>query len=201
MLIAAAIGGLIGAVMSWIGYRELVSPGKYHGTYLSGVDFDGEARGLLGRAKSAVIAVLESEVHKHGLLDGIANRVLLPQQLWDVAQVLRTQTTLRAEQQHADQQVMTPELKAVIGPQRRVLERSAASVTRQIEALEEYASRVAKLESAFTARTLLDGNDKYRALLAATHDEESVTELSEGTRSLRDAVEAGQMLALPCAVL
>ena len=65
--------------------------------------------------------------------------------------------------------------------------------------------RVALAESAYAARKLLEGNDKYRRLLAATHDEDSVAGLSaqvtqveeQFTRSLRDAIETGQLLALP----
>ncbi|MFI7703703.1 hypothetical protein [Nonomuraea sp. NPDC049480] len=160
------------------------------------------ARALLARARRAVNVVYRSRVMQRRLLDGLANEVLLPRQVWEIARLLRTQTDLQEEQDRARQGLVTPELLAVLEPQQEALNRSVAAVTARVEGLERYARRVQEADAALRAREALDNNDKYRDLLAHTDDEEGMRALAahgdalEETlaESVREAIEAGQTL-------
>ncbi|GAA2856483.1 hypothetical protein [Nonomuraea rubra] len=162
------------------------------------------ARALLERARRAVVSVYTSQAMRHRLLDGLANEVLLPRQIWEIAMLLRVQTHLRQEQDRAMRGLVTPELRAVLEPQQEALRRSEASVTARVEQLERYARRVQEADAALRAREALDNNDKYRALLAHTDDDEGMRALeTQGAaleetlaRSVRVAIEAGQTLSL-----
>ncbi|RVX42435.1 hypothetical protein EDD27_5062 [Nonomuraea polychroma] len=161
------------------------------------------SRALLERARQAVTTVYSSQVMRRRLLDGLANEVLLPRQVWEIAALLRTQTHLQDEQHRARQGVVTPELLAVLEPQQEALNRSVAAVTARVEGLERYARRVQEADAALRAREALDNNDKYRELLAHTDDADGMRALAahgdalEDTlaRSVREAIEAGQTLA------
>lgn len=204
-VVAGAAGALWGAVTPWRGVGKERAQQKYHGRYLTADDLDGPACELLTRAAAAVDRVLGSAVHRDGLLDRIGNDVVLPQRLWEIARLLHRQTLLRAEQEAAWKQARSAELEAVTAPQREALRQSEAAVLKQVEELEGYAARVAEVESVYTAQKMLGDNHKYMDLLAATSDEESVAELAahadgvskQFTESLREAIEAGQVLALP----
>ncbi|MGP3965390.1 hypothetical protein ACTWPT_56530 [Nonomuraea sp. 3N208] len=161
------------------------------------------SRALLERARQAVTTVHSSQVMRRRLLDGLANEVLLPRQIWEIAMLLRAQTHLQDEQHGARQGVVTAELLAVLEPQQEALNRSVAAVTARVEGLERYARRVQEADAALRAREALDNNDKYRALLAHTDDADGMRALAahgdalEETlaRSVREAIEAGQTLA------
>ncbi|AQZ60838.1 unnamed protein product [[Actinomadura] parvosata subsp. kistnae] len=162
------------------------------------------ARALLERARAAVMAVYTSRVMRRRLLDGLANEVLLPRQIWEIATLLRLQTDLHEEQERAMRGVVTPELMAVLEPQQEALRRSVASVTARVERLERYARRVQEADAALRAREALDNNDKYRDLLARTDDTEGMRDLEargaalEETlaESVRVAIDAGRTLSL-----
>jgi hypothetical protein len=59
-------------------------------------------------------------------------------------------------------------------------------------------------DAAYRARHLMDSNDKYRELLARTHDETALAGLSDRARALeetlarsvREAIDTGRTLAL-----
>ncbi|MFC4112337.1 hypothetical protein [Nonomuraea zeae] len=171
---------------------------RYAGRYVVPATLDPTGLSLLTRARQAIEDVSASRVHRLGLLDAIANDVVLPGRLWDVARLLRTQAALRAEQAEAMKELMTPELAAVLEPQRQALERSVAAVTERVWELEVYASRVRAADSALRAHELQKSNDRYRDLLAQTGDAEGLRELTDQadvlTESLREAIEAGQSL-------
>ncbi|NJP92770.1 hypothetical protein HCN51_25490 [Nonomuraea sp. FMUSA5-5] len=162
------------------------------------------ARALLERARAAVMSVYTSQVMRRRLLDGLANEVLLPRQIWEIATLLRLQTSLHEEQERAMRGVVTPELMAVLEPQQEALRRSVASVTARVERLERYARRVQEADAALRAREALDNNDKYRDLLARTDDAEGLRDLEargaalEETlaESVRVAIDAGRTLSL-----
>jgi hypothetical protein len=174
----------------------------YGDCYVVPAELDDEARDLIRRARQAIESVSTSGVNRLGLLDGIANDLVLPEKLWDIARLLRTQTALRAEQTEAMNEVITPELAAVLAPQREALNRSMASVTKQILELEDYAHRVQEADAALRAHELLKSNDKYRDLLAQTDDAQGLRNLTEQVdtlestlaKNLRDAIDAGQTL-------
>ncbi|MGP4097639.1 hypothetical protein [Nonomuraea sp. KM90] len=162
------------------------------------------ARALLERARTAVMSVYTSQVMQKRLLDGLANEVLLPRQIWEIALLLRVQTHLQQEQARAMRGVVTAELMAVLEPQQEALRRSVAGVTARVEGLEGYARRVQEADAALRAQEALGNNEKYRALLAHTDDTDGLRDLETRgealretlARSVREAIEAGQTLSL-----
>ncbi|UBU12883.1 hypothetical protein [Nonomuraea gerenzanensis] len=170
----------------------------YAGRYVVPSELDDPALDLLARARRAIRDVTGSRVHRLGLLDAVANDVVLPERLWEIARLVRVHTGLRAEQALALTEVVTPELTAVLGPQQEALRRSVAAVTERVWELEAYASRVRSADSALRASELQQSNDTYLDLLAQTGEEEGVRALSDQadalTRTLREAIAAGETL-------
>ncbi|TYB63870.1 hypothetical protein FXF51_22700 [Nonomuraea sp. PA05] len=185
--------------------RLRVSRAPYRDRVVLVPELSPAARALLERARRAVMSVYTSQVMRQRLLDGLANEVLLPRQIWEIAMLLRVQTHLHEEQDRAVRGVVvTPELRAVLEPQQEALRRSVAAVTGRVEQLERYARRVQEADAALRAREALDNNDKYRALLAHTDDAEGMRALEDHgvaleetlARSVRVAIEAGHTLSL-----
>ncbi|MFF5247185.1 hypothetical protein ACFY3V_23095 [Streptosporangium sp. NPDC000095] len=177
----------------------------YGDCYIVPADLDDSSLGLIRRARKAIDSVSASRVNRLGMLDDIANDVVLPEKLWSIARLLRTQVALRAEQDEAMSEVVTPELTAILAPQQEALNRSVASVVKQVVELEDYANRVQEADAALRAHELLKSNDKYRDLLAQTDDAQGLRNLTEQVnllestlaKNLRDAIDAGQTLATP----
>ena len=179
-----------------------------HHQYLLPVDFDEEAARLLRRAQRAVRTVLEATVTRRGLLDEMKNELVLPEQLWDIAQVLREQTVLRARQRDVAQGMATDELNAVLGPQRRALALSVEAIKRKVDLLDRYADRVRSADAALRAEAALEDGDRYIELLARTEPvgdtsviqgfTDEATALKQTlTRTINAARDAGRTLALP----
>ena len=179
-----------------------------HGKYLLPEDFDAPAARLLGRAQRAVKTVLEATVTQRGLLDEMKNELVLPEQLWDIAQVLREHTVLRARQRDVARGMATAELEAVLGPQRRALALSVDAIKRKVDLLDQYADRVRSADAALRAEAALGDGDRYIELLARTEPvgdtsivqgfADEATALKETlTRTINAARDAGRTLALP----
>lgn len=189
----AAVDGLIPA---------LGATRRHDDRYVVAGELSAPSQVLLNRARRAVSTVNASQAKRLRLLDDVGNDLILPQQLWEIARILRAQTHLQQEQRHATQGVVTPELRAVLEPQQAALERSIAAVTSRVGGLERYAHRVQEADAALRAREALANNDKYRELLAQTDDTQGLDELTAQSdaleitlaRSVRDALEAGQSL-------
>lgn len=190
--------------------QHLKSPKRlarlYRDRYVLPSDLDTEAHALLERTANAAVTVTSSQVSQQGFLDSVANDVLFPQQLWEISRFLCFQTTLRAEQAAATRGVIvTPELMAVLAPQRQALQYSVARVTQWIMELEAYARRTQEADAALRAHEQLQNNDKYRYLLAHTDDRMGMQNLLQQavslenalTRSVQNAIAAGQTLAAP----
>jgi hypothetical protein len=171
---------------------------QYAGRYVIPAELDEPALDLLARARRAVLDVTGSRVHRRGLLDAIANDVVLPERLWEIARLVRIHADLRAEQALALTEVITPELTAVLGPQQEALRCSVAAVTERVWELEAYASRVRSADSALRASELQQSNGTYLDLLAQTGDTEGMRALNAQadalTGILREAVAAGRTL-------
>ncbi|WP_347591446.1 hypothetical protein [Acrocarpospora sp. B8E8] len=184
--------------------RATSQNGPYQRRFVIVAQLSKQAQRLLSRARTAADTVARSRAKQQGLLDAVANDVILPQQIWEIARLLQMQTHLQHEQREARQGVMTPELNAVLEPQQAALQRSIMTVTVRVEALEKYAYRVQETDAALRAREALQNNDKYRALLAHTDDTEGLTQLTAQANALertvannvRHAIEAGQTLSL-----
>lgn len=212
--LALALGGVGVLATGLIAVRSAVEPRdhrtarRHHGKYLLAADFDDQAGRLLVRAQQAVRTVLTAQVTERGLLDELKNEVVLPDQLWDIAQLLREQTVLRVRQRELAGGMSTAELEAVLGPQRRALQQSAAALERKVETLERYAARVRVADAALRAEEALQDGDRYLDLLARTEpagDTTTVRGLSDEAtrlhetlaRSIDAARDAGRTLALP----
>lgn len=179
--------------------------------YFTPEEFDEPAQQLLQRVQTAVETVLESEVHKEGLLDTVDNSVTLPQQEWEIAQVLARQSKLRAEQQEILEPGAEPEVHAALRPLQDKLDLSVQALTRRIEALEHYAERTRAADRAYRAHRQLEEiaarTGAYDELVADTvRDElavpaihrlaEQSEELTRTFRSrLEEAADAGTELA------
>lgn len=210
-LVLAGLAGLVTVayvIGSAIEDKDHKAARVHHGHYLVGEDFDDKAGRLLVRAQAAVRTVLEATVTKRGLLDELKNELVLPEQLWDIAQVLHEQTVLRARQHEVAGGMATAELEAVLGPQRRALTRSVDAIKRKIELLEQYADRVRSADAALRAEAALEDGDRYIELLARTEPagdtsvvqgfaDEAASLHETLTRSINAARAAGRTLALP----
>jgi hypothetical protein len=206
VLAIGATGGI--AVRSAIEDRGRKLVRMQHGKYLLAEDFDEPSGKLLGRAQRAVKTVLEATVTRRGLLDEMQNELVLPEQLWDLGQVLHEQSVLRARQQEVARGMATAELDAVLGPQRRALSRSVDAIRRKVELLEQYADRVRSADAALRAEAALEDGDRYIELLARTEPagdtavvqgfaDEAAALKDTFTRSIKAARDAGRTLALP----
>ncbi|GAA1160705.1 hypothetical protein GCM10009630_68730 [Kribbella jejuensis] len=201
-----ATGGILAKTMGEDRGHKAVR--RQHGKYLLPEDFDSEAGLLLGRAQRAVKTVLEATVTKRGLLDDVKNELVLPEQLWDIAQVLREQTVLRARQKDIAGGAKSAELDAVLGPQRRALALSVEAIKRKVDLLDQYADRVRSADAALRAEAALEDGDRYIELLARTEPagdtsvvqgftDEATALMDTLTRSINAARDAGRTLALP----
>ncbi|MEU4395327.1 hypothetical protein [Kribbella sp. NPDC023855] len=196
------------AVGSAVENRSQKAVRLQHGKYLLAEDFDEESARLLARAQRAVKSVLEATVTQRGLLDDVKNELVLPEQLWDIGQILHEQSVLRARQREVASGMATAELEAVLGPQRRALSRSVDAIKRKIELLERYADRVRSADAALRAEAALEDGDRYIELLARTEpvgDTSVVQGFADEAAILKNTLSqtiaaaraAGQTLALP----
>lgn len=210
LLIPLALVAFVSRQMSEDAYRAR-SLRVRRDRYLTPEEFDEPAQSLLHRVQTAVDTVLESEVHKEGLLDTVDNSVTLPQQEWEIAQVLARQSKLRREQDEILAPGTEPEVEAALRPLREKLDLSVHALTRRVEALELYADRTVAADRAYRAHRQLEEIASkaaaYDELLADTvRDELAVPAIhrladqsEELTRTLRsrleEATDAGTELA------
>jgi hypothetical protein len=205
VIAVVATGGLVRSALEDRGQKAVR---LQYGKYLLPQDFDQEAGWLLGRAQLGVETVIEAALTRRGLLDEMKNDVVLPEQLWDVAQMLREQTVLRARQRDVARGMVTAELEAVLGPQRRALDRSVEAIKRKVDLLDRYADRVRSADAALGAEAAIEDGDRYIELLARTEPVGDITVVQgfadEATalratlaRSIAAARDAGRTLAVP----
>ncbi|GLZ14944.1 hypothetical protein Acsp04_51790 [Actinomadura sp. NBRC 104425] len=195
---------------------------RYHGRYIVAADLDPDAKILLCRAQEAIDTVLQSEVNRAGLLDGMDNALTLPAEEWEIAQTLMTHSRMREEQRRLRESDLTPLEKSRFAPQREALRRSVAAVTERIEALEEYAAHTAAADDAYRRQRrrampppdhsaqileLERRNEAYEELLARTaaHElaaeriEELAEDAAEVESALRRAGDAARRVGGPSA--
>jgi hypothetical protein len=171
----------------------------YHGRYLTGTDFDAQARTLLRRAQDAVDAANASRVSRAGLLDagaGPAGSAALAWQEWDIALALREQARLRGLR------AALPEL-SVGSPGARLLQRhrdaatmAERSVADRVAALERYAVEVREADAAYrdweqhAAVARLSGQhlDMLARTAADDHGIAAIEAMSEQARAVRQAL-------------
>ncbi|MCW2918104.1 MAG: hypothetical protein JWN52_6172 [Actinomycetia bacterium] len=150
MLIPLALVALMSRQVSEDAYRARALRLR-RDRYLTPEELDEDGQALLSRVQTAIDAVQDSEVNREGLLDTVDNAVTLPQQEWEIAQVLARQSALRDEQSELLGEGIEPEVEAAMQPLREKLDLSVRAVTRRIEALEHYADRTRAADQAFRA--------------------------------------------------
>jgi hypothetical protein len=210
LVLAIVAVGTTGAVAvgSAVENRKEKAVRLQHGKYLLAEDFDEESGRLLARGQRAVRSVLEATVTQRGLLDDVKNELVLPEQLWDIGQVLHEQSVLRARQREVARGMATAELEAVLAPQRRALNRSVDAIKHKVDLLERYADRVRSADAALRAEAALQDGDRYIELLARTEPAGDTTVLQSFTdeaatlkttlsQTIAAARDAGRTLALP----
>ncbi|ADB31279.1 hypothetical protein Kfla_2201 [Kribbella flavida DSM 17836] len=209
------IGLLFFALMVWAastGRVESTAAYEYHGKYLHAKDWDAEAQRLMLRAQAAVRAVREAEVSKGGLLDDIHNDVVLPEQLWDLGQVLQKLSVLRARHRDISAGALDADLAGALGSQAEALRVTEEAMERKVATLEKYAEQVREADAIVRAEAALQealrDDDGYIELLASTAttdqsrlveklSEEAVELKQQLTKSVAAALETGRALALP----
>ncbi|MDN3360071.1 hypothetical protein [Actinomadura sp. DC4] len=133
---------------------------RAHSNYLVGDDFDPESRVMLARAQAAIAAVTGSATAAAGLLDDVANNVVLSRQEWEIAQVLARRPGRGGG--------------------------NTGLVAKRIEALERYAGQVRKADEALAERhapSAVAGPAESVALA-------EIDDLAENARWLTDAIRA-----------
>ncbi|MEV8098841.1 hypothetical protein [Kitasatospora sp. NPDC085879] len=134
-----------GVVLSWRAARpnaqevaDAKAIGAAAGRYVLPGGLSDEAVELLYRAQRATARVLATAVHCDGLLDDQRNQVVLPAQVWELAQHLAEHSDLagRQPEQAAGGRVV-PLLKA----HRAALAASLAGLERRVTVLEDYAEQ------------------------------------------------------------
>ncbi|GAA0946441.1 hypothetical protein [Actinocorallia libanotica] len=176
---------------------KMLGARAHHRRYLRASDLDEPSQALMERARKAITAVLDAEVTRDGLLDEIANAVILPDEQWQIAELLQRQTALRTKLDQYDRMADTPELDRVLDPQLAALDQSVREVTGRIEALERYADLVARADS-IRASERLDDDTAYLDLLAHTADTTAVASLAEHAdllgAHLTETLQAGRAI-------
>jgi hypothetical protein len=168
---------------------------RYEGRFVLHEDFDEGARALMTRAQTAIDAIMGSHVNAQGLLDGVRNAVMLPEQEWEIARLLAKLSRLRAEHAEVVAEGVTPEVAAVTEPLAQVLDSSERAVRTRVEALERYAGHVAEAERAYRARHQIDrlsaNLSRYEELLTESGaDDSALPELSRLTEDADRLEEA-----------
>jgi hypothetical protein len=136
------------------------------GHYLVSDDFDPEGRVLLARAQAAIAAVTESQTAAAGLLDEVANDVVLSLQEWEIARALASRA-------------------GVPGGSRRD-GGSPALASRRVEALERYAGQVRDADAALSQRLGASAAGPAAESVALAE----IEDLAENARRVRDAIRA-----------
>lgn len=159
---------------------------------VTAADLDPEAAALLARAQQAAAAIDTAQVVRDDVIDTALTTAVLPRQLWETATALRRITELRSRPTPEDSG--DTEITALLADRDRALRTVQRSVEARVNALEDYADRVAEADRAWqrvaTLRRLIAEQEELRDLLAATAaDETAVRELADLTERA-EAAEA-----------
>ncbi|TYB47506.1 hypothetical protein FXF51_57845 [Nonomuraea sp. PA05] len=197
------------ALLALAGESPVAAYGRRHdGRYVHARMLEPVDAALLERTAQATGIVLGSPLDADGLLDGVANRVTLPRQAWEIAETLTELTRLRREQDAARTGHVTERICAVLSSQQEALTVATRALARRVSALEEYARRTEEAQAVYaewrTLQDLAEDGDAYRELLSRTVRDplaaDEVGLLSERAiqlrEALRDSVEQARQAGL-----
>ncbi|MEV4368683.1 hypothetical protein AB0J71_16555 [Nonomuraea sp. NPDC049637] len=182
--------------------------------YVLPEDLDHPCQVLLRRAQDAATAVLNSKVHKAGLIDSVENQVSLPEEVWQIAHRLRRLSSMHAEQGRLIPRELPPGMEDAFKPYTSALDAAWTSLSHRVRHLEKYAKQVLKADKVYHAHRRLEAlaakTPEYQQLLADTvRDElahERIRELSDQAAHVRKLFEesvlqarqaAGELLRSP----
>lgn len=220
-LVAAAGLGLI-ILMRWMALdssrrlvkRRLRLAYTHADQFVLAGDLDYPCQRLLRRAQDAAEAILNSKVHKAGLIDSVENQVSLPEEIWQIAHRLRQLSSMHAEQGRLIPRELPPGLEDAFKPYTSALDTAWSSLSHRVRHLEKYAKQVLKADKVFHAHRRLEAlaakTPEYQQLLADTvRDElahERIRELADQAAHVRKLFEesvlqarqaAGELLRSP----
>ncbi|MBB2913317.1 hypothetical protein FHS43_004615 [Streptosporangium becharense] len=193
MLVAALTGsvGLVSAVVLVIlvnglhrmisdpeGRRErrrILTAMEHTDRFILPEDLDAECGALLRRAQDAAETVLGSAVNRAHLLDSIDNAVTLPAQTWQLGRKLVRLSEMRAEYRRIVPDRPPSEVADAFAPYTGALKVAELSLTRRVEAMEEYARQVLKADGVYRAygqlQALAEQTPQYEALIVETAED------------------------------
>lgn len=190
--------------------RRLRLAAEHSAGFILPEDLDAACRGLLARAQLAVEVVLDSRVHREGLLDAIDNAVTLPAELWRIGVRLADLARTGAEHDRIVPRDVPPDVAGVFTPYDEALKLARRSLGARVATLERYAREVRRADAVYRAyrqlEVLRERTPDYERLLAATAEDRPaaphVDRLSEQAadvervfhRSLAEARRAGDHL-------
>lgn len=194
--------------------RRLELAQRHADRYVLPEDLDYPCQVLLRRAQDAAEAILDSAVHRAGLIDTIDNRVTLPEEVWQIAQRLRKLSGMHAEHSKLVPRDLPSGLEDAFRPYSTALDAAWTSMARRVRNLEKYAKQVRKADKVFHAHQRLEAlaarTGDYQQLVAETvHDDLArahIRELADQAVRVRRAFEdsirqareaAGELLRPP----
>ncbi|WP_146103606.1 hypothetical protein [Nonomuraea solani] len=171
--------------------------------YLLPEDLDYPCQMLLRRAQNAVEAIMNSRVHKAGLIDSIENQVSLPEEIWQIGQRLRRLSVMHAEHGKIIPRELPPGMEDAFKPYTSALDAAWTSLSQRVRHLEKYAKQVLKADKVYHAHrrleTLAARTPEYQQLIAETvRDElahERIRELADQAAHVRKLFEESIMQA------
>ncbi|MFI6181291.1 hypothetical protein ACIA8R_37610 [Nonomuraea sp. NPDC051191] len=183
--------------------RRLRLATTYADRYVLPEDLDRPCQVLLRRAQDAASAVLNSKVHKAGLIDSVENQVSLPEEVWQIAHRLRRLSSMHAEHGRIIPHELPPGMEDAFKPYTSALDAAWTSLSHRVRHLEKYAKQVLKADKVYHAHrrleTLAAKTPEYQQLLADTvRDElahERIRELSDQAAHVRKLFEESVMQA------
>lgn len=221
-LFAVSLGfGLI-VLMRWIATdstyrstrRRLRLAREHAARYILPEDLDYPCQMLLRRAQNAVETILNSRVHRDGLIDTIDNQVTLPEEVWQIGQRLRRLSSMHAEQGRIIPRELPPGMENAFKPYTKALDAAWTSLSRRVRHLESYAKQVLKADKVYQTHRRLEAlaakTPEYQQLIADTvRDElaqERIRELADQAAHVRKLFEesilearlaAGELIRTP----
>jgi hypothetical protein len=191
-LVASQVSVDMGLVSSFPAGRHARRIRAWHGRYVPLEHLDHEGRELFERARKACEAVTETRVHQDGLLDGTANRLILADELWSLAERLEHESALASSLRELESREPTPELEAVLKRQRQMVKASRTATSTRVEALETYAHKARIADSVYLASLQASHDEEFLALAARTDDTTALASLDDTATALHRALQEAQ---------
>ncbi|TMR96768.1 hypothetical protein [Nonomuraea basaltis] len=177
--------------------RRLRLAQTYADHYVLAEDLDYPCQQLLRRAQNAVEVILNSKVHRAGLIDTIDNQVTLPEEVWQIAQRLRKLSSMHAEHGKLIPRELPPGMEDAFRPYTSALDAAWTSLSQRVRHLEKYAKQVIKTDKVYRTHQRLEAlaakTPEYQQLIAETvHDQlahQHIKELADQAAHARKLFE------------